>query len=147
MFDYIQCASFLCSRTSTITLLLSFCSSVLHSIVLLSHPVPFFSSPHWPLLSDIQSPNLMVRRLAFCRASTSASLQLFMDCNTYHRQGNVYGPTDKKKLALFIDDLNASKVSNGVQTTSEVSSSLFANLHITMAMWVMMESQWQLWCK
>ncbi|XP_052708586.1 uncharacterized protein LOC128183562 isoform X10 [Crassostrea angulata] len=46
------------------------------------------------------------KRLVFSGASTAKQLQSFLESNIYHRQGFVYGAKDKKKLKVFIDDVN-----------------------------------------
>ncbi|KAK3577475.1 hypothetical protein CHS0354_032326 [Potamilus streckersoni] len=56
---------------------------------------------------DVQDPQTSVcKRLVFSGASTSKQLQHFIESNIYHRQGFVYGAKEKKKLKVFIDDVN-----------------------------------------
>ena len=63
----------------------------------------------------------MSKRLNFSGATTVSQIQKFLESNIVHRQGFTYGAPDKKKLALFIDDINSPvHNSDGIQKCNEV---------------------------
>lgn len=61
------------------------------------------------------------RRLNFSSATTVSQMQKFLESNIVHRQGYTYGAPDKKKLIVFIDDINLPEEdAYGVQRCNEV---------------------------
>ena len=61
------------------------------------------------------------KRLNFSSATNATQIQKFIEANIIHRQGYTYGAPDKKKLIIFIDDINLpEKDKFGVQRCNEV---------------------------
>jgi dynein heavy chain, axonemal len=63
----------------------------------------------------------MSKRLNFSGATSAAQIQKFVESNIIHRQGFTYGALDKKRFAIFVDDINAPSFDkNSVQRCNEV---------------------------
>ena len=87
-------------------LLLNCCWAVGRNVLLLGPT----ASAKTMLINEFMSrsdPKKTVLKAAVGSASTSAdSLQTLIESNVVHRQGYVYGAKDRKRLAIFVDDLN-----------------------------------------
>lgn len=63
----------------------------------------------------------IVKRLNFSGATNVNQLQKFIEANIVHRQGFTFGAPDKKKLSIFIDDIDVPVADkNGIQRCNEV---------------------------
>ncbi|CAI9717935.1 dynein heavy chain 8, axonemal-like [Octopus vulgaris] len=72
------------------------------------------------LMSSLDSEEYVLKRFVSSGSSTTVQLFDFFNSSIIHRQGFIHGAKDKKKLAVFIEDINIPKKDQfGIQRCNE----------------------------